>query len=160
MALRAAGTVEQGSRGIELLREAITILEPAGCRVEHAHARLELGAALRRSNHRSQAREHLRIALDLAHRCGDPMLAGRAAQELAATGARPRRVMLSGVESLTASERRVAELAAGGLSNREIAQTLFVTRKTVETHLGHAYLKLDVSSRLELPSALGPSNQH
>jgi DNA-binding CsgD family transcriptional regulator len=158
MALRAAGTVEQAPHGVELLREAITILEASGCRVEHAHARLELGAALRRSNHRSQAREHLRIALDLAHRCGDPLLAGRAAQELAATGARPRRVMLSGVESLTASERRVAELAAAGLSNREIAQTLFVTRKTVETHLGHVYLKLDVSSRLELPSALGPGD--
>jgi DNA-binding CsgD family transcriptional regulator len=160
MALRAAGTVEQGDRGLALLREAAGVLEPAGCRVQHAHALLELGATLRRANHRTQAREHLRAALDLAHRCGATPLAARAREELAATGARPRRVMLTGLESLTASERRIAELAADGQSNPEIAQALFVTRKTVEAHLSHAYTKLDINSREQLPTALAARQPH
>ncbi len=60
----------------------------------------------------------------------------------------------AGAERLTASERRVAELAARGQSNPEIAQALFVTRKTVETHLGHVYRKLGVAGRGELGRAL------
>jgi DNA-binding CsgD family transcriptional regulator len=66
-------------------------------------------------------------------------------------------MMLSGVESLTARERRVAELAATGMSNPEIAQALFVTRKTIESHLGHVYLKLDINSRQQLLRALAPN---
>ena len=66
----------------------------------------------------------------------------------------PRRSRISGLESLTASERRVAEMAAGGLGNRDIAQALFVTRKTVEKHLGNAFAKLAVSSRAELADRL------
>ena len=154
MALRAAGTVERGARGIRLLREAVSVLAPSSCRLEHAHALIELGAALRRANQRAEAREHLRTGLELAQRCGAIPLAEHAREELAATGARPRRVMLSGVESLTASERRVAQLAASGMSNPEIAQRLFVTRKTVEAHLGHVYLKLDINSREQLATAL------
>ena len=154
MALRASGTIEEGASGIDLLREALEVLEPSPCRVEHARALLELGAALRHARQRAKAREHLRAALDMSYRCGAAPLATRATHELAATGTRPRRVMLSGLESLTASERRVAELATSGLSNPEIAQRLFVTRKTVESHLGHVYLKLDISSRQQLPAAL------
>jgi DNA-binding CsgD family transcriptional regulator len=154
MALRAAGTVEPQARGIPLLQEAVGVLERSPCRLELAHALLELGGSLRRTRHRAQAREHLRTALDLTHRCGALGLANRAKQELAATGARPRRAMLAGVESLTASERRVAELAARGLSNPEIAQQLFVTRKTVETHLGHVYQKLEIDSRAHIAEAL------
>jgi DNA-binding CsgD family transcriptional regulator len=81
-------------------------------------------------------------------------IAERARDELRATGARPRRMVLTGVESLTPSERRVAMMAASGLGNREIAQDLFVSVKTVETHLGSAYRKLDISSRKELPDVL------
>ena len=154
MALRAAGTVERGDRGIGLLRESVAVLERSPCRLEHAHALLELGAALRRANQRAEAREPLREALDLAHRCGAGLLRGRAEQELAATGARPRRPVLTGIESLTASERRVAQLAAAGASNPDIAQQLFVTRKTVETHLGHVYQKLGITSRQQLQAAL------
>jgi DNA-binding CsgD family transcriptional regulator len=154
MALRAAGTLEQESDGIELLREAIVVLEPSPCRLEHAHALLALGATLRRANQRVEARDPLRNALDMAHRCGATQIAKSAEQELLATGARPRRFMLSGTESLTASERRIGELAAGGMSNPEIAQSLFISRKTVESHLGHVYLKLDISSRQQLPAAL------
>ena len=154
MALRASGTVEQGPNGIKLLHEAASVLASSPCRLEHAHALLELGSCLRRSNQRANAREPLRSAMDLAHRCGAAALSARARQELLATGARPRREPLWGVDALTASELRVAELAAQGLSNPEIAQRLFVTRKTIESHLGHIYLKLAIGSREHLADAL------
>ncbi|MGH2841235.1 MAG: helix-turn-helix domain-containing protein, partial [Solirubrobacteraceae bacterium] len=66
-----------------------------------------------------------------------------------------RRTALRGADSLTPSEGRVARLAADGLSNRDIAQALFVTLRTVEGHLTQAYMKLGISSRDELASALG-----
>ena len=75
--------------------------------------------------------------------------------ELAATGAHPRTILLSGLDALTASERRVAQMAAEDMSNKEIAQALFVTVKTVEQHLGRVYRKLDISSRRQLGAALG-----
>jgi DNA-binding CsgD family transcriptional regulator len=90
----------------------------------------------------------------LATRCGARGLERRARTELAAIGVRPRTSDRSGADSLTASERRVVELAATGGTNREIAQTLFVTEKTVETHLGRAFRKLGVSSRRQLPEVL------
>jgi DNA-binding CsgD family transcriptional regulator len=82
------------------------------------------------------------------------LLARRARDELKAAGARPRRSALSGVDSLTPAEHRVATLAAQGHSNREIAQQLYVTRRTVETHLTHVFQKLDVATRVELGDAL------
>ena len=96
----------------------------------------------------------LREALDATARIGATGLADRAHEELVAAGARPRRDrrMLSGRESLTAGEDRVATLAAQGLSNREIAQRQFVTVKAVQWHLRNVYRKLDVSSRDELPA--------
>jgi DNA-binding CsgD family transcriptional regulator len=81
-------------------------------------------------------------------------LAQRARDELLTTGAKPRRAVLTGLEALTASERRVAEMAVAGMSNPEIAQALFVTLSTVEGHLRHAYRKLSISSRSQLPTAL------
>jgi DNA-binding CsgD family transcriptional regulator len=119
---------------------------------------VELGAALRRANQRAAARHRLRAGLDLAHRCGATRLAQRAGTELHAAGARPRRAVLTGLDALTASERRVAELAAGGMSNSEIAQQLFVTHNTVEGHLRHIYQKLLIGNRRQLPSALGPAS--
>ena len=116
--------------------------------------RTELGAALRRANRRSEAREQLRHAVELATICGAGSLTTRAERELLATGARPRRVALSGVDSLTPSERRVAELASAGPTNREIAQALFVTQRTVEVHLTSIYRKLAISSRSQLAAAL------
>jgi DNA-binding CsgD family transcriptional regulator len=109
-----------------------------------ARALSELGPARRRAGQRSAAREPLREALALAEECGAELLAGRVRSELAASGLHLRRDRLSGVDGLTPSERRVAELAANGLTNREISQTLFVTVKTVGTHLGHIYDKLDL----------------
>jgi DNA-binding CsgD family transcriptional regulator len=154
IAVRAAGLAEGGRRGIELLRRAVDVLEVSPARLEHARALTDLGAALRRAGQRAESREILRPALDLAHRCGALALTERARTELLAAGGRPRRLVLSGLDSLTPSERRVAQLAAAGLSNREIAQQLFITGRTVEGHLTHAYQKLAISSREHLPAAL------
>jgi DNA-binding CsgD family transcriptional regulator len=154
MAQHALGLLTGGDDGIELLAEACSVLDGSPAPFEHARALCDLGAALRRSNRRADARPPLRQALDLADACGARPLAERARQELRAAGGRPRRPRISGVDALTASERRVAELAADGLSNPEIAQALFVTTKTVEGHLGSAYRKLGIKTRGELPSAL------
>jgi DNA-binding CsgD family transcriptional regulator/tetratricopeptide (TPR) repeat protein len=153
-ALRAAGTVEGGEQGLALLEEAVEVLSESPAKLEHAKARADLGAALRRANRRSQAREQLRHAVELATICGATSLAERAESELLATGARPRRIALSGVDSLTPSERRIAEMAAEGPTNREIAQELFVTQRTVEVHLTSIYRKLGISSRSQLAAAL------
>jgi DNA-binding CsgD family transcriptional regulator len=154
MALRALGLITGGDDGLALLRGAASTLEATQARLEHARALISLGAALRRANRRSDAREPLRLGLDVTHRCGAVLLADEAMKELSACGARPRRLVVSGVDSLTASERRVAAMAAEGMSNTEIAQALFVTRKTVEKHLGQVYMKLKIRSRGELPAAL------
>jgi DNA-binding CsgD family transcriptional regulator len=154
VALRAAGVVAGGDRGASLLREAIAVLERGDAGLERARALADLGALLRRRNRRTEARELLREALDAAHRAGARPLAEYAETELRATGARPRRVVLTGLDSLTASERRIIELASQGLSNREIAQTLFITSRTVEGHLTSVFRKLRVQSRDELPAAL------
>lgn len=154
IALRVQGVVAGG--GIESLSEAAQTLAGTHAHLQHAYALADLGAALRRANRRREAREPLREALDMAHRFGAVPLEERARTELAASGARPRKAVLSGVESLTPSELRVARLAAEGGTNREIAQSLFVTPKTVETHLRHVYQKLDVARRSELGAALRP----
>jgi DNA-binding CsgD family transcriptional regulator len=154
VAARAAGVVAGGDRGEALLREALDEFEHGDAMLEYARARADLGAMLRRRNRRTEARDLLREALDAAHRAGARLLAERAEVELRATGARPRRVVLKGVESLTASERRIAEFAGDGLTNREIAQTLFVTSRTVEGHLTSVFRKLQVDSRRELRAAL------
>jgi len=157
VALRAVGVVAGGDRGASLLREAIEAFERGDARLERARALADLGAMLRRRNRRTEARGLLREALDAAHRAGARPLAEYAETELRATGARPRRVVLRGLDSLTASERRVAEFACQGLSNREIAQTLFVTARTVEGHLTSVFRKLQLDSRDELPAALAGS---
>ena len=154
VALRAAALVAGGLHGESLLREAIEVLGGPDTRLEHARALADLGALLRGSERQVEAREMLRRAVDTAHRAGARPLADRAETELRATGARPRRVLLTGLEALTASERRIAELAAQGLSNREIAQNLFITARTVEGHLTSVFTKLDVRARSELSAAL------
>jgi DNA-binding CsgD family transcriptional regulator len=157
VALRAAGNAEGGEAGIALLREGAEVLEHADSTVAHAKALADLGAALRRDNRRAEAREPLRRALALARDAGAERVAAQAETELRATGARPRHTVVTGVAALTASERRVAEQAARGLTNREIAQALFVTARTVEGHLTNVFRKLDVGSREELAGALAVS---
>jgi DNA-binding CsgD family transcriptional regulator len=159
VALRAAGLVAGGQRGESLLRQAIEVLAGPDTRLEQARCLADLGALLRRRNHRVDARHLLRQAVDAAYRLGAAALARQAETELRATGAKPRRVLLSGLEALTASERRIAELAAEGLTNRQIAQTLFVTARTVEGHLTNVFNKLDVSARTALPAALAAPTQ-
>ncbi|HYH57841.1 MAG TPA: AAA family ATPase [Thermoleophilaceae bacterium] len=151
IALTAFGVVEGD---IDHLREAVAVLERSPAQLEFARAQLELGAALRRSGSRRLARDPLRAALDIARRCGAVPLAERAHEELAASGARPRRSALSGREALTPSELRVARLAAEGSNNREIAQDLFITVRTVEGHLSRTYAKLEIGSRDQLAAAL------
>ena len=154
VAARALGIVTGGDQGAQLLREAINAFDASGAKLERSRALADLGAMLRRRNRRTEARQLLREALDTAHRVGAARLAEYAEIELRATGARPRRVLLTGLESLTASEGRVAELASHGMTNREIAQSLFVTARTVEGHLTSIFRKLQLDSRNDLQGAL------
>ena len=142
---------------IPLLEQAVTMLAGSPARLEHTRALVALGAALRRANRRADARDPLRRALEQADRGGMLRLARRAREELNAAGARPRRSALSGPGALTPAEHRVAELAARGHGNRAIAERLYVTPRTVETHLTHAFAKLDIRSRAELAAALQPA---
>jgi DNA-binding CsgD family transcriptional regulator len=154
-ALRVIGLCQQGRKQVAILREAAELGADGPPRLETIHALVELGAALRRSNQRTAARQPLRRAADLAHHGGARALYAIALVELQAAGARPRREgLLSGPLSLTPSEHRIAALAAAGQSNREIARALFVTPKTVEYHLRNTYRKLDIDKRDELVSAL------
>ncbi|HEU4463026.1 MAG TPA: AAA family ATPase [Solirubrobacterales bacterium] len=153
--LRTRAAAGEGEQAIADLEEAVGLLEDSPRRLEYVHALLDLGEALRRAGRRADARAPLRSALQVARQCGAARVAKRAADELQATGEKVRSYAPIGVESLTPSERRVAELAATGMTNRQIAQSLFVTLKTVEAHLSATYDKLDISSRRELPGALG-----
>jgi DNA-binding CsgD family transcriptional regulator len=154
--LRALGLVEQGPAAERALREAVDVLAPSHAALEHARALIDLGAMLRRANHRREAQDVARQGMDLAYRAGASGLVRQAQEELAAMGARPRTPVLTGVEALTGSERRVVRLAADGLANKEIAQALFVTVKAVEVHLTNAYRKLDIRSRVQLADSLSP----
>ena len=154
VALRASALVEGGDLLVGRLREAADVLEPSPARLDYARTLTDLGAALRRGNQKAEARGELERGLKLAKKLGAHALADRALTELRAAGVRSSDPNGNGVSLLTASERRVAELAADGQSNPEIAQALFVTRKTVETHLGHVYAKLDIGGRGELGGIL------
>jgi DNA-binding CsgD family transcriptional regulator len=134
------------------LTEAIALLTAAGGQYEQGLALADLGAYRRRAGRRTEAREPLRLALDYAERAGAEQLRGYARAELLAVGARPRRAALTGPDALTGAERQVAELAAAGRSNRQIAQQLFIAQATVETHLRHAFHKLGITSRTDLPA--------
>jgi DNA-binding CsgD family transcriptional regulator len=154
IALRTAGLISGGERGIDLLAESVETLEHSEAELERARSIVEHGAALRRTGRRSDARKLLARGLDIASRCGARAIGQRARAELIAAGAKPRRERLSGRDSLTASELRIARLAAEGRGNPEIAQALFVTRRTVEVHLTSVYRKLGIHSRDELPNSL------
>jgi DNA-binding CsgD family transcriptional regulator len=155
MALHSSGLVLEGDQGRERLEQAVSTLRETDARLEYARALVDLGGAIRRSGGASAARDWLRQGLAIAHQCGADALETRATEELSATGARRvNRTMLSGIDALTASEKRIAAMAAEGRTNREIAQALFVSRKTVEMHLSRAFRKLGVAVRAELGAAL------
>jgi DNA-binding CsgD family transcriptional regulator len=151
IALRTLGVLQSDP---ELLREATTVLEPSPSRLEYARALIELGATLRRTGERAACRAPLRTGLDIALEGGATRSAARARAELESSGARLRRERISGRDALTPSELRVARLAAEGRTNNEVAQALFVTPKTIDTHLGRVYAKLGISSRRALAEAL------
>jgi DNA-binding CsgD family transcriptional regulator len=154
VALRAEGLADGGDAGLALLAEAVTVLEGSQAPVELARALTDYGAALRRAGQRTQARSTLERGLDLAHHLGARQIAAQARAELVAAGAKPRRDAITGRDALTASELRVAQLAAEGKTNREIAQALFITAKTASVHLSRVYRKLDVTRRSQLTQAL------
>jgi len=154
IALRAAGLARGGQEGLALLGESVAALDNSPALLERARSLAELGAALRRDGQRVAARDPLARALDLATRCGARPLAAMARDELRAAGARPRRPWSTGVDALTPSELRVAQLAAEGRSNREIAGELYVTLKAIEGHLGRAYAKLGIDGRSQLARTL------
>ena len=155
VALCVAGVIAPPDRSVLLLEEAVAVLARSPAQLEHTRALLELGSALRRRGRRVDAREPLLRALEWAEERGAAPLARRASEELRACGARPRRSARSGPGALTPTERRIAELAAHGHSNREIAAKLSVTTKTIEWHLGNAYRKLGVRTRQDLRQRLG-----
>ncbi|MFF3404540.1 AAA family ATPase [Streptomyces sp. NPDC002659] len=153
-ALRTNGLLAGGEEGLKLLQEAVSVLEASPARLEHARALVDYGAAMRRTGHPKAARDPLRRALDFATQCGAIHVVEQARMELAAAGGRPRHTALTGPAALTPSERRVADLAATGATNRQIAQTLFVTPKTIEVHLSSVYHKLGITTRTQVAKAL------
>jgi DNA-binding CsgD family transcriptional regulator len=157
VALHAVALIEGGEQGRCLLDRALEVLRGRGTELVEARVHTDLGLLLRDRGDIDAARDHLRAGLDLAVRCGATPVAERARRELVAAGARPRRSVLVGADALTATERRISQLAAQGLSNREIAQALFVTVKTVELHLTNAYRKLQVTGRGQLATVLTTS---
>ena len=153
-ALLVRGMVDSGAERLRLVRGAVALLEDSQADLELARASVELGSALRRARRRQDARQELVRAADLAHRCGAEALAARARADLVSVGARPRRAAFSGIASLTASELRVGRFAAAGMTNREIAQELIVSVKTVSGQLVSVYRKLDVHDRAALAAAM------
>jgi DNA-binding NarL/FixJ family response regulator len=156
-ALRVSGLVVGGSQGIDLLQQAVDALSASQHRLAYAMALVDLGSALRREGQRAAARDPLREGLALADWAGAAPLQEHASQELRATGIRVPRA--GARDRLTPSEQRIAEMAADGSTNPQIAQALFVTVKTVESHLAAAYRKLDINSRRELPAALAKRDE-
>jgi len=155
-ALRTAAEVGDPLDRLELLTEAVGVLEPAGASLECAKATIDLGSVLISKGRQDEALSTLRRGADQAFRCRAQPLADRAARELRAAGARPRRLALMGSDALTPAERRVAELAAGGMINARIAEALFVSEKTVEGHLTRVYQKLGRRSRTNLREVFKP----
>jgi DNA-binding NarL/FixJ family response regulator len=138
------------------LEDSLRALKGADAPLERARTLVELGAVLRRANQRVASREPLTAGLELAHVCGAERLAARAVEELLSSGAKPRRQRVSGPDALTSAEARVAHMAAEGMTNREIAQALFVSTKTVENQLNSVFRKLRVPSRSQLGRVLSP----
>jgi DNA-binding CsgD family transcriptional regulator len=154
-ALRLAAAAGAEDERLALLEEAVSVLEGAGARLELAHALADLGSELSRVGRRREGRDAQRRAIALADECGAAALAERARIELQSGPGRRARTELTGRNALTAAEWRVCQRAVSGRTNRDIAQALFVTEKTVERHLSSAYQKLGIRSRFQLAAAIG-----
>ena len=154
-ALRRRASFEPARQAVGMLAEAVELAESTPRRAVTARVLASYGAALRRVDRILEARESLYRAVDLAGDMGMERLRERAHRELVLAGGRPRRTRTSGPRALTEAQQQVAHLASTGCTNRQIAEELFVTIKTVETHLGAVYRKLGISSRDELAGVLG-----
>ncbi|WP_405810633.1 AAA family ATPase [Streptomyces sp. NBC_00210] len=159
IALRALGVVTGGTEGFAMLRDAVEILEGTAAKYSYAQASADCGAHGRRAGKLPQARIHLQRSVSVAHQIGVAVVAEHALAELRALGDRPRTRAFHGVDSLTPTERRVADLAAQGMTNREISQHLFVGLRTVEVHLTNAYGKLGINGRPGLAEALSRTDE-
>ena len=155
-ALLARAVAEPDDQARVLIcRRALARLNGVTATLESVRLALELGRTLARMGLRVEARDLLRPALADADAVGASLLAQRARRELVATGLRPRRAALEGASALTPRQRQIIELAAAGKANRAIAQQLFLSIKTVETHLAAGYRKLGVNTRMDLSAAVG-----
>nr|BFE99347.1 hypothetical protein GCM10020241_10230 [Streptoalloteichus tenebrarius] len=153
-ALWSVAMTSPAERREELLTEAVGLFERAGAQLDAAGATLDLGRLHAERGRQREAREVLRTAMDLAARCGATPLAERARAALVAAGGRPRGPRRSGPAALTRTERLVAERAAGGATNQDIAAELVVSLRAVEMHLTSVYRKLGVPGRAALAEAL------
>jgi DNA-binding CsgD family transcriptional regulator len=160
-ALRAMGA---SSRDLDertaWLQESVDVLEGSPARLEAAEAMIDLGSVLVDRQDTEKARDILHKGATLASLCGAQRLVELAGSQLRAAGARPRRLGSTGVDSLTPAELRAVHMAAANVTNRAIADELFVNVKTIEGHLSRAYRKLGVTSRFELAEALGPRGRY
>jgi DNA-binding CsgD family transcriptional regulator len=160
VALRATGLIRGEAAPLE---ESVAVLAGSPARLEHARSLYELGRFRverrdrdsSRDRARDRARGLLREAYVIAMDCGAAPLVAQIGAALGRAGARRPRPRPSGVAALTAQERRVAELAAAGATNKEIAEALFLIQRTVETHLTSVYRKLGIKGRRTLAAALG-----
>jgi DNA-binding CsgD family transcriptional regulator/tetratricopeptide (TPR) repeat protein len=149
-ALRRRASTEPIAQSVRSYEMAVEALEGTEASLQLGRAHVGLGRCLTRRGDLSAARRHLAVALDLAHRCGATVLIADVRRELTTAGGRPRRLALTGKDSLTPTEARIARLAVQGMAARDIAERLFVSRNTVSWHLRNVYRKLNVESREQL----------
>jgi DNA-binding CsgD family transcriptional regulator len=155
VALRVTGLVTGGPAGLRMLEESVDVLSNSEASLERARSLVELGGAEHRAGRTAASRESLRRGLDLAESSGAAPLATRAAAELRRAGGRRRTArQQTGRAALTPTEARVAGLASQAWSTAQIAQTLYLSPKTVDWHLSNSYRKLEVHGRQELSAAL------
>jgi len=154
MAKTARGLLTGGDAGVDLLAEAVDLLAASPAKLEHAKAEYLLGRRLLGRGDAEGARERLRRSIDLSVLSRDKQQLGLSLPALAEAGGRMRSGTASPSDALSGSERRVAERAADGATNREIAESLFLTQRTVELHLTSVYRKLGIKGRAEVARAL------
>ncbi|MFE0022774.1 AAA family ATPase [Amycolatopsis sp. NPDC059021] len=151
IALLATGIIHDD---LDVLAESVAVLTESPARLEQARGRLHLGLALHARGRSEDARAELRQAYRLAGDCGADALVERAGEAITRAGGRRPRAARTGAGALTARQRRIAELAAAGLTNRQIAEEHYLTLRTVEHHLTGVYQILGIDRREELAAAL------
>jgi DNA-binding CsgD family transcriptional regulator len=156
---RSGALLAGGDHADALYRDAISSLHDARIPLDEARAHLLYGEWLRRGRRRTDAAAELRAAHEMFEDMSAGAFARRAAIELNAAGSRPRRRAPETRDDLTTQERQVAETAAGGSTNREIAAAMFLSEATIAYHLRKVFQKLDITSRRQLSSVLSSSRR-